>query len=89
MVHDGMGSSAGGRHICKLADAVSTSQFGEHEGNAGVGVAKVVGVLAVDGLEGRAEFAAPVFAGGKIDIGEKHNGELGVVDGDPVQLHLP
>ena len=41
-----------------------------------MGVAEVVDVVVLDGLEGRAEFAAPVFAGGKIIIGKK-------------RLHLP
>ena len=51
-------------------------------------MAKVVDVLAPDGLEGWAEFAAPVFAGGEVDVGEKNDGELGVVDGDPTGLHV-
>ena len=89
LICEGIGCSTGGRSICQLADSVGTSKFHEHEGNAGLGVAEVVGVLAANGLEGRAEFAAPVFAGSKIDIGEKHDGKLGVVDGNPIQLHSP
>ena len=47
------------------------------------------GAFKADGLEGRAEFVAPVYAGGKINIDKKNDGELAIIDGDPEQLHFP
>ena len=87
LIHDGIGCPTLGRSICQLVHSVGTGKFGEHEGKAGLGVAEVLGVLEANGLVGRVEFMAPVFAGGKIDVGKMNNDKLGVVVGDPIQLH--
>ena len=49
----------------------------------------VVGVLVLGALESWAEFTAPVFARGKVDVGREDESKLGVLDGYAVGLHSP
>ncbi len=70
LVGDGIGRAGKWwRGFIELADAISAGEFSKDGGDTAAGVGEVVGIGAADGLEGRAEFTPPCFAGGELNVG--------------------
>jgi hypothetical protein len=80
---------AGGqwRGFVEFTHAISTGKFLQDGGDAVAGVDIVVGLGASDGLEGRAEFAPPCFAGRELYVGEEDKSKLGVINDDAIGEH--
>ena len=87
MVGDNIGGAGWCWGLVEFTQAVGASKFFEDGGNGGGVVCVIVCILPADGLEGGAEFAAPIFAGRDVDVGEKDEGKLGVIYSDSVGGH--
>jgi hypothetical protein len=82
MVSASVGSATGCRGVVGLPNATGPGKFMEHVGDAGGVVYIIVGIPMADCLKPRAKFSAPIFAGGKRNVGKENESNLSVIDGD-------
>ena len=71
MVGDGVGGAGGCWCVVEFVHAVGAGKFLEDDCDGGGVGCVIVGLLAANGLEGWADFAAPVMAGCDVDVGEE------------------
>ena len=87
LVRDGMGAAGVlGRCFGEFAYDVGPGTFNKDGLDACGIMCVVVGILALDGLDGGMKFASVVFAGCEFDVGQQDDGELRVVYGDAVGM---
>ena len=89
VVSDSVGNATGCWGIGELPNTSSGGKFTEHVGDAGGVVYIIVHIATADCLKHWAKFSSPIFAGGKSNVGEEHESELSVVNGDAVGVHVP
>ena len=88
LVRNNVGCTEWCRGILEFSYAVSTSEFGDHGGDACSVVDMVVGEFTMDGLESRPEFTAPIVACSDVDVDNEDDCKLCVVDLDAIGVQL-